>query len=83
MSAEPQQGGSGVLGAVASIVKSVAPLVGMIGSRARAARDRLPRWLSPADFKDENKAADFILIGGGIVLVLILVAFISISRRAK
>lgn len=73
--------GGGLLG---PIIQLAAPLVGLfsrIGQRRRDASARLPQWLSPADFRDQNRAADIILITGALVVILVLAALIYLAKK--
>ncbi len=66
------------------IIKSVAEFgatfVDVVFGGKRVRYDRLPDWMSPGDFKKNDRTADIILIG--LILVLIIV-IVSIGIKAR
>ena len=69
-------------------MEPVSAISGMIGSvfdfitvDKKARYDRLPDWLSPADFQQRDRTADIILIGMFVVLLAVIIAIILSARR--
>lgn len=71
------QGGSDPVSAIANLVGSV---VDFFTQKNKAKWDRLPDWISPADFKDNSRSADILLIGMFVVIIVIIIAVIAINR---
>lgn len=65
-----------------SIAQGVGSIFDFFTASKAAKYGRLPDWLSPKDFKDQDNRTQTIIIGGVVLLAAVIIAIIiSVTRK--
>jgi hypothetical protein len=69
--------GADPISAVGNVISSV---FDFFTQKNRAKYERLPDWISPADFQNKSRSSDILLIGMFVVIIIIIIAVVLINR---
>lgn len=65
---------------VTAVAGAVSTIVDAVTFRRRSQRDKLPQWLSPADFQQRDYTST-ILVVGAVVLLIVIVVLIARTKK--
>lgn len=65
---------------ISAIANGVASIFDFFTQKNRARYDRLPDWITPADFQNRSRSSDILLIGMFVVIIIIIIAVVLINR---